>query len=67
MNMSERAELAAFRRGVRAAAGFAGGWDKQITGTRYRFEDIILFKFNLIRKGSMRRKSVPPAARGGGQ
>lgn len=59
MHMSERAERAAFRRGVRAAAGFAGEWDAQITGTKYRFEDIILFKFNLIRKKSVRKKRSP--------
>lgn len=40
--------------GVRHAAKFAGTWDRSISGTPYRFEDIILCKFNL--KKRLRRK-----------
>lgn len=42
--------------GIKAAAGFAGTWDQQITGTEFRFEDMILLKFNLLGKRKPRRK-----------
>jgi hypothetical protein len=55
----------AWQDGVRAAAAFAGEWDKQITGTPYKFEDIILCKLNLLAKSKLRKKpgSGPDAAR----
>ena len=58
--MSER-ELAAARRegyivGIRAVAQFVGEWDRQIRHP-FRFEDVILYKFNL-RKTTPRRKRV---------
>ena len=40
--------------GVKCAAGFAGEWDRQINHP-YRFEDVILYKFNL-RKRKPRKK-----------
>lgn len=46
-------EKAAYCRGIRAAAGFASEWDSQISGTKYKFESIILGKFNLISKSAM--------------
>lgn len=45
-----------YRAGIKAAADFAGTWDQQITGTPYKFEDIILGKFNLLDTEKMRRK-----------
>lgn len=45
-----------YRSGIRAAAAFAGEWDRQIAGTPYRFEDIILGKFNLIGNKKLRPK-----------
>lgn len=33
-----------YRQGIRAAAGFAGTWDQQITGTEFKFENLILLK-----------------------
>ena len=48
-------DQAMYRLGVRAAAEFVGGWDKQINHP-YRFEDVILYKFNL-RKRKPRKKS----------
>ena len=45
-----------YRDGIRAAADFAGQWESQIVNTQYLFEDIILYKFNLIRQNKMRRK-----------
>lgn len=53
-----------YRRGVRAAAQFAGTFDKQIQHP-YRFEDVILYKFNL-RRAKPRRKPRPPG-RGPGE
>lgn len=47
-----------FKAGIIAAAQFAGTWDNQISGTEYRFEDVILMKFNLIAKRKMRKKPV---------
>jgi len=44
-----------FRDGVRAAAGFAGDWDMHIMSP-YKFEDIVLGKFGLLKKSKMRRK-----------
>lgn len=44
-----------FRRGVKAAASFAGEWDKQINHP-YRFEDVILCKFNLTTRKKPRLK-----------
>jgi len=49
--------IEAYRDGIRAAAAFAGYWDQHITGTMYRFEDIILCKFNLRKRP--RKKHVP--------
>jgi hypothetical protein len=47
-------QQAGYRMGIRAAAAFAGSWDKQIACPS-RFEDVILCKFNL-RKGKPRKK-----------
>lgn len=57
-------EEEAFRRGIRAAADFAGTWDNYITGTPYYFEDVILGKFNLLPKSKMRKKKVPRERKG---
>lgn len=42
--------------GIRHAAEFAGTYDQQITGTEFKFEDLILLKFNLIGRRKPRRK-----------
>jgi hypothetical protein len=51
------ARKAGVKAGIRQAARFAGSFDKQITQTEYKFEDIILVKFNLLARHKMRRKS----------
>ena len=47
----------AYRDGIRAAASFAGEFDKQINHP-YQFEDVILYKFNLINKKPREKKSA---------
>jgi len=44
--------------GIKSAAWFAGTWDKQITKTKYMFQDIILCKFNVISKRQLRKKPI---------
>lgn len=55
----ERAQKGIHPDTVRAVAQWAGQWDSQITGTEYKFEDIILGKFNLIKKRKMRKRDKP--------
>jgi len=45
-----------YRQGIKDAASFAGTWDQQITGTEFKFKDLILLKFNLLGKRKPRRK-----------
>jgi hypothetical protein len=51
-----RERKAGYTAGIRAAAEFAGTYDKQISGTVFKFEDLILLKFNLIGNRKPRRK-----------
>lgn len=52
----EREYRRGYQEGIRDAANFAGTWDKQISGTPFKFEDLILLKFNLIGRRKPRRK-----------
>jgi len=52
----EREHRRGYVQGIKDAASFAGTWDQQITGTPFKFEDLILLKFNLIGKRKPRRK-----------
>ena len=45
-----------FKQGIRCVAEFVGTWDKQIN-CQYRFEDIILMKFNMLNRKNPRKKN----------